>query len=271
MTEKTIPDFNPAAIAASGQCFRMRPASPDMIDVVAFRKHLRIECLGGENYRFSCGESEFQSVWAPYFDLDTDYNAIAGLCDSEDACLADAVQYGRGLRILRQEPWETLISFIISQRKNIPAITKAVESLCLAFGEPIADEYGTWHAFPTPESILKAREGALESCRLGYREKYIVAAARAVREGMLDFAQMEQLSDEQLYRQLISLYGVGEKVAGCVMLFGFHRLAACPVDVWISRIIQGIYHGDSPFAKYPGYAGVMQQYLFNYRNQLKDL
>lgn len=271
MVEIRIPDFAPAKIAASGQCFRMSQESSKFIDVVAFRKHLRIECLGGENFRFSCSESEFQLIWAPYFDLDTDYGAIADLCDLNDNCLTSAVAFGRGLRILRQDPWETLVSFIISQRKNIPAIKKAVEDMCLVFGEPIIDEYGIWHGFPHPESITEAAEGALASCRLGYREKYIASAARAATQGQLDFDKMALLDDDQLYRLLLSIYGVGTKVASCIMLFGFHRLGIYPVDVWIQRIIDVVYHGESPFKRYPGYAGVMQQYLFNFRNQLKEL
>ncbi len=131
--------------------------------------------------------------------------------------------------------------------------------------------FGIWYAFPAPDAIISAPVELLSSCRLGYREKYVVTAALAACEGKLDFDRMAGFDDERLYRELITIYGVGAKVANCVMLFGFHRLAVCPVDVWIGRIMDDVYHGDPPFGKYPGYAGVIQQYLFHYRHHIKDL
>lgn len=254
--------FDPEAIAQSGQCFRMRVIAPGRVEVIHRGKHLAIESLGGESFGFSCTEKEFHGVWHDYFDLSTDYGAFIRAVDKDDAYLTQAVQSGRGLRILNQDPWEVLISFILSQRKSIPAIRDGDEKLCRRFGSRMMLENREEYAFPAPKRLAEASLEELAACSLGYRAPYIQSAARSVTLGETDLHALKELSDEALLQKLLTLSGVGIKVASCVMLFGYHRLDLAPVDVWIQRVIDQEYNGEPPFHKYKGFAGVMQQYMF---------
>ncbi len=263
-----ITNFDPRAIAASGQCFRMLETSPGQVQVIALNRHLVITCLKEDSFEFSCPDEEFQTVWRPYFDLDTDYDAYLSAVDETDDYLLRAAHLGQGLRILRQDPWETLISFILSQRKSIPAIRDSIEKLCSHLGEPLPIKGRQLYAFPSPEAIANAPQEVLKACSVGYRGPYIQATARAVARGEIDLSDLSSLDDDALRDGLLSLSGVGVKVAHCVMLFGYHRLNSAPVDVWIQRVIDLHYGGASPFDRYPGIAGVMQQYMF-YERMLK--
>ncbi len=262
MLIRQIRHFDPEAIAESGQCFRMRIVAPGRVEVIHRDKRLLIDSLKEERFGFSCTQEEFQSVWHNYFDLSCDYGAFISAVDKDDAYLTHAAQAGQGLRILRQDPWEVLISFILSQRKSIPAIRDGIDKLCRRFGSPLMTGEREEHAFPTPQRLAEASVTELAECSLGYRSPYIQAAARSVASGETDLDALKDLSDGTLLQKLLSLYGVGIKVASCVMLFGYYRLDAAPVDVWIQRVIDSEYGGISPFARYEGYAGVMQQYMF---------
>ena len=262
MLIRTIKHFDPEAIAESGQCFRMRTKAPGSVEVIHRGRRLVIETIGEEKFGFSCTQEEFHDVWADYFDLSTDYQEFLNAVDHEDTYLARAAEAGRGLRILRQDPWEVLISFILSQRKSIPAIRDGIEKLCRRFGSPLAMGNREDYAFPVPHRLAQASLEELSACSLGYRAPYIQASARSVASGEMDLDEIESLSDELLLQKLLDLHGVGVKVASCVMLFGYHRLNLAPVDVWIQRVIENEYGGVSPFPNYPGFAGVMQQYMF---------
>jgi N-glycosylase/DNA lyase len=196
--------------------------------------------------------------------LDCDYAAIRAAADPQDTFLVRACDYGRGIRLLRQEPWEMLISFIISQRKNIPAIKTCVESLCARYGEQIEFGGEALFAFPTAERLAALEEAHFLACSLGYRAKYVLAAARLVASGALDLDANGSLNDPELYVSLLTVPGVGEKVANCVMLFGYHRLSRFPRDVWINRVEEREYGGAFPLERYPDTAGVLQQYVFYY-------
>lgn len=262
MLVRQIPHFDLDAIMASGQCFRLCEKTPGTFLVPAGRRAVTVQALGDGRFAFDCTGSEFDEFWAGYFDLDTDYGGMIHSIDPSDGYLLRAAEYGSGLRILRQDPWETLISFILSQRKSIPAIRDCVERLCACFGE---ETDGALCAFPTPAALAGAQEAALRGCALGYRAPYVLKTARAVAEGQIDLKALRALDDEAMRRTLMTLPGVGVKVANCVMLFGYHRLCASPVDVWIQRVIDEQYGGISPFARYGENAGVMQQYMFFYR------
>ena len=263
-----ITNFDPRAIAASGQCFRMLETAPGQVEAIALNRHLVITCLAQDSFEFSCSDNEFQTVWRPYFDLQTDYGAYLSAVDETDAYLLEAAHLGQGLRILRQDPWETLISFILSQRKSIPAIRDSIEKLCRYLGNPLSIKDRQIYAFPSPEAIASAPQEVLKSCSVGYRGPYIQATAQAVAQGRIDLSALFGLDDDALRDSLLSFCGVGVKVAHCVMLFGYHRLDSAPVDVWIQRVIDLHYGGTSPFDRYPGIAGVMQQYMF-YERMLK--
>ena len=249
-----IKDFDIKKIAESGQAFRITEEIPGIWRVIAENKVLRID---------SAAPQVPDSFWSNYFDLQTDYESYRRAIPASDEFLTKAAEYGEGIRILRQDPWEMLITFIISQRKNIPAIKKSVEDICSRYGSPIPGEEGL-HAFPSPKQLVQATESELRECSLGYRVPYIMKASAMVCDGLLDLAAAAHLNDEELMEKLLEVPGVGPKVANCVRLFGYHRIAAFPIDVWIARVIEQQYSGDFPFELYDGFGGVIQQYMFYY-------
>lgn len=242
-------------IARSGQCFRMH-AEGSTIFLRAGSRFLEIRDAGKGVLDLSCGESEFP-FWSHYLDLHGPYAKAIRQIPQEDTYLRSCAACCRGLHLLRQDPFETLISFIISQRKSIPAIEQCVEKLCALCGE--ADSAG--FAFPSPEALASCSLNDLRGCSLGYRAPYVLETARLVCASPLP-PPNTRLSDEKLLARLLSYPGVGIKVAHCVMLFGYHRLASAPVDVWIQRVIDKRYHGVNPFPALGPYAGLYQQYMF---------
>ncbi len=262
MIIRRIRHFDPEAICESGQCFRMRSISPGQVEVLHTDKMLLIESLGDEMFTFHCTQEDFDSIWIAYFDLDVDYAFYQDAVDKADDYLLRAARWGIGLRILNQDPWEMLVSFILSQRKSIPAIRDGIAKLCRRFGAPLDCPGREEHAFPTPHALAEASLDDLLACSLGYRAPYVQSAARAVACGDINLQEMRDMDDAQLMEKLLSIHGVGIKVASCVMLFGFHRLDMAPVDVWIQRVIDQEYGGISPFSKYKGFGGVMQQFMF---------
>lgn len=263
MTVDIHDDMDLEKIAESGQCFRMKETSPGTWRVLSRDQMLFIRKVEGPRFQVSCSESEWDTIWYPYFDLDRNYSAIRekykGRNEFTDRCM-DA---GRGLRILRADPFEMLITFIISQRKNIPAISASVEKICKRYGHMIGrDEDQDIYSFPTAEEMTRADEKGLSECSLGYRTPYILDAVSRVSDGRLNFEKMRKLDDRQLFDTLCTVKGVGVKVANCVELFGYARTSRAPVDVWIQRAIDQHYGGVNPFSEYGDEAGIIQQYIF---------
>lgn len=253
-------DFNLTKIADSGQCFRMNQRDDGSWSIIAEDRYCVATVDHLDIVTIDC-PSDDNGFWKEYFDLNTDYSRFRESADKTDAFLSAAVDCGKGIRILRQDPWEMLITFIISQRKNIPAIKACVEKLCTRWGSEI--EKGVY-AFPTPEELSKATLSELSDCSLGYRAEYVYLAAKAVSNEEVDLYGLMDLSDEDLLTELLKFKGVGVKVANCVSLFGYYRIAAFPIDVWIDRVQKAYYNGRFPVEKYQGYAGIMQQYIFYY-------
>lgn len=250
-------DFDPAKIAASGQCFRVQQAGEGW-QFITGQHLLRLQPYTAHRWQADCTRCTWQRIWSPYFDFGRDYAAIRAAIPPQDAYLCAAAQYGKGVRVLRQDAWEMLITFIISQRKSIPAIKKCVEALCTAFGAQLAPGV---YAFPTPQALRRAGVDELAKCGLGYRTPYVQAAAQSVAGKTLDLKALANLPDEELLAALMQCYGVGVKVANCVALFAYGRVACAPVDVWIERVIATYYAGRNPFPQY-GNAGILQQYMF---------
>jgi N-glycosylase/DNA lyase len=267
MIVEEYPHFDIQKIAESGQCFRLNRIGDHEWLLIAFGKVLHIIMERKGRYCFSCGRKEFESLWKDYFDLETDYGKFAERIPKKDLFLQKAAAYSDGIRILRQDPWEILISFIISQRKSIPAIQTSVEKLSAAFGKKIPDGTKTYYAFPRPEELSRADYDDILACSVGYRAPYIYRAAKMCASGELDLMSLSELDDAALREKLLSVNGVGEKVAGCVMLFGYHRTGAFPVDVWIQRMMDLHYDGHFPIKRYRGFAGIIQQYIFYYGRQ----
>ena len=210
----------------------------------------------------SSDEQQFSQLWRDYFDCDTDYAAIFAV----DAFTAAAADFGRGIRILRQEPWEALCTFILSQCNNIPRITGIVDRLCTLLGKPISFEQQTLYAFPTPEQLANCTPEDLASLRAGYRTPYLIAAAQAVCSGAVDFSALSRMDTDAARREIMQLRGVGRKVADCFLLFGLHKLDAFPVDTWMKKAA-AYYSGDMKRFINSPYAGVYQQYFFFYTRE----
>ena len=270
MIEYVIPDFNIDQIARSGQCFRFRREGKGRYSLIAGGKWLDIE-QNGENVRFSCTENEFEGFWRDYFDLNADYGRYKSKVAKRDAYLRAAVETGSGLRILRQELWETIICFIISQQNNIPRITKCVDGLCTLFGEARQNENGeVYHAFPTAERLAQCTPEELSPIRLGYRAKYICATARQVASGAVDLEKVARMKYADAKNKLLRLTGVGIKVAECICLFGLHHIDAFPIDTHIRQMLDAHYPKGFPLTRYRGFAGVMQQYAFFYELEMQN-
>ncbi len=194
-----------------------------------------------------------------YFDLETDYGAVKARFSS-DKMLKAAAEHSGGIRILRQEPFETLISFIISQNNNIPRISGIIGRLCESFGEKITDG---GYSFPTAQKLRGIKPEDLAPLRAGFRARYIADAVEKVNSGEVDFAEIDALPLDEARECLKRIVGVGDKVADCVLLFAFHKLDAFPKDVWIKRIMAEYYPNGLPDCV-KGAEGIAQQYLFDY-------
>lgn len=277
--------FDLGQIAGSGQCFRMIPCpdSEHTYTIISGTKFLKAR-QKKDSVEFFCPESELP-FWENYFDMDTDYAAILASIDTFDLYLKEAGEFGRGIRILRQDPWEMIITFIISQQKTIPAIRNLVEILSRRYGTPLTpagEPSGTVYAFPTPPQLSQASLEELLDLKLGYRAKYIHRVCKDACEGRLDLALLPSLSYPEAMNYLTGFYGIGEKVANCICLFGLHHIDAFPVDTWIKKILDREYAPKSHipaglpkaryydflikehFSRYQGFSGVLQQYIFYY-------
>ncbi len=262
MEIRIVDDFSPEKIMESGQCFRVRRFPDGAWRFITGGSALYLRPLGENSWEASCSPEKWSSLWEPYFDLERDYAALRRRAAGKHPYIDAAMALGKGLRILRQDPWEMLLTFIISQRKSIPAIGSAVETLAARWGEPLPSDREELFAFPKPEAMAGVTEAELRACALGYRAPYVLDAVRKVSGGEVDLAALGRLEDEALFRALQAIRGVGKKVAECVCLFGYGRLCRVPVDVWIDRAIREECGGCEPFSAYGADAGVMQQYVF---------
>lgn len=266
MTVSITDDFDLAKIAESGQCFRWSRMGEDCYRILHGDRCLYIEKTGEGTYRLDCGEREYETVWKPYLDLGENYAQIRGCIDPRrDPFLYRAAEHEAGIRILRQDPWETLVSFLISQNRNIPAIKRSIEALAQAAGEGKTDGRGqVYYTFPTPEAVAAMSETDLKACKLGYRWKYVRAAALDILAGKLSLKELAGWEGHEAIQRLTELYGVGVKVASCVALYGLHHTDAFPIDIWVKRVLENEYPQGYPYESYRPYNGLCQQYLFAY-------
>lgn len=259
MVEKRISHFSLDEILKSGQCFRMRELEKGIFEIINKDRCLLAK-QEGDRVCFYCEEEEFSSIWESYFDLDQDYEVYIQKADDKDVYLQNAIHMASGVRILRQDLWEMIVSFLISQQNNIVRIRKCIQNLCKAYGE----KKGNYYAFPTPQALADLEEDALKECNLGYRSKYVVRSAKMIKEGQVDLEKIKTLPYEEAKQELLKLFGVGVKVADCVCLFGLHHLEAFPIDTHIKQALDAHYKKGFPRKRYQGFEGVIQQYIFYY-------
>lgn len=267
---KNVPDFDLRHIFDCGQCFRFNCTSEGTYEGVAFGKALRISQQGDEVILYETSEEDFKNIWYSFFDLGRDYGEIKKRVSCDEA-MSEASEYGFGIRILRQELWETLISFIISASNNIPRIKGIVERLCEGFGERITYMGGEYYTFPSPDRIASLTKEELSVIRAGFRDKYILDAAKRIVSGEISLEYIQSLPTPDAKAELMKISGVGNKVSDCILLFGLNRADSFPVDVWIKRIMEYCYFGreasikevsELANEKFGELGGFAQQYLF---------
>lgn len=252
-------DFNLDETLDCGQAFRWRKIDSDFdCSYTGFflNQPLTISTKDGQFIFHNTTEEDFLNIWMDYFDFKTDYSEIKKLL-SKDKTLAKACKFASGIRLLRQDSWEALCSFIISQNNNIPRIKGIISRLC---------EY--YQGFPTPQELASENIDALSFLRAGFRAKYILDASRLVASGELDLDKVAIMPISDARKALMTIKGVGPKVAECALLFGMYRTEAFPIDVWIKRVLEEYYpEGFPSFAK--NISGIAQQYLFHYIRNLE--
>ena len=258
------PDFDPQKIFECGQCFRWDAdkTKPYIYTGVAKGRAAQVQ-RRGDTICITSTKEDFETIWRDYFDLDRDYEAIRKKLSIDDF-MHKATLYGAGIRILKQDPWEALCSFIISQCNNISRIKKIINTLCLEFGQEFQVGDTKHYTFPTAQTLAKQTEEDLTPLRCGYRAAYILKAALAVANGEIDLEEITKQPQNTARLQLKKLHGVGDKVADCVMLFGLNKLDAFPIDVWMKRAIAQHYNSNFNPNIFTPYAGIAQQYMFNY-------
>lgn len=267
-----IEDFDLKQTLECGQCFRYECISDNEYIIIAKNRMIHVKQEEHILYFYNSTLEDVQTIWIPYFDLNRDYGAIKKWLIEKDDLIEDAIKQKYGVRILNQDFFEMLITFIISQNKQIPHIMQIVERISERFGEYIGEWNGkSYYSFPTPEALSKATEQDFLDMKAGFRAKYLVDACSKVVNQELSEEELRQMNYGEALEKIQIIKGVGEKVGNCVLLFGLGRREAFPIDVWMIRIMERLYF-DKPvkkeemqaFAKdhFGEYGGYAQQYLF---------
>ena len=251
-----IADFSLAETLECGQCFRWKQTDSGAYTGSAFGKRLTVRQTDDKLLFSGADEQEFLTCWRPYFDLDVNYTKIRRALANMHPVLKKAAAFAPGIRILNQEPFEALCSFIISQNNNIPRIKGIIARLCELFAEEP-------DCFPGPELLAARKEADLAPLRAGWRAGYLLDAAQKTASGQIDFNKIKALPLDEARAELMKIRGVGPKVAECTLLYGLHRLEAFPMDVWMKRAMETLFPGKTADDFGP-YAGVAQQYIFHY-------
>lgn len=252
-------DFGLDETLDCGQAFRWAKTKSDTYSGYFFNTPLTISCESKSDGIFrlhNTDEETLFNVWYNYFDFDTDYGELKKQF-SEDETMAKACEYAGGIRILKQNSWEALTSFIISQNNNIPRIKGIISRLC--------EHY---HEYPTVTDMSDETVESLGYLRSGFRAKYLIDAVSKLNNGEIDLNSIAKMPIDDARKALMTIKGVGPKVAECVLLFGMYRVEAFPIDVWVKRVMERWYPNGLPDC-IKGYEGIAQQYLFHYIRNLK--
>ena len=257
-------NFDIAQIFDCGQCFRFgkHTSKDNTYCGVAYGKYLEIAQTDNE-ITINCDEKSYKNLWHRYFDLDNDYSFYINSF-TDDSVLHKASVFSNGIRILKQEPWETLCSFIISQNNNIPRIKGIVENISKTFGNKFEHNGSEYYSFPSADALAEAGEDKIFALKTGFRAKYIYDAASKVASGEINLNSIYDMNLNDALQTLMQIKGVGPKVASCVLLFGFSKYDAFPIDVWVKKILAKYYSDGIPAHLSGKYAGIAQQYLCYY-------
>lgn len=258
-------DFNPKQILESGQMFRYHKTESGY---KIFSKNLFCSLIYDNDHVIM--SSNQPDYFCHYFDLRRDYGSIKQALSGYPN-LTQALEFGKGIRILNQDPAETVFSFIVSANNNLPRIRQIIQKLCDKFGE----DMGAYRAFPTASRLARASLSQLYEAGTGYRAEYILQAAGAIRDGFLQ--DLSKMDTQTARKHLMSLKGIGGKVADCILLFGYHREDVFPTDVWIARVYEKYYAHCGQCTReqmalelcklFGNLSGYAQQYLFYHIRQ----
>ncbi len=252
-----------------GQCFRFYKLGDKHYKIVAYSRELFILQQDGVTEFYPTNLEDFNSIWLKYFDLERDYDEIKQQLAKNDPILSTAIEFAGGIRILNQQPFETIISFIVSQNNRIPMIKKVINNISNRFGDKINEEY----AFPTLEQFICRSVDEINECKTGFRGKYIHDAINKISEGLIKLESFHEKTTVDLKNELMSIHGIGTKVADCILLFSCGRHEVFPTDVWVKRIMSELYLKNSASLAqiskaatelFGSNAGFAQQYLFHY-------
>lgn len=274
-----VRNFNIKQILECGQCFRWEKVGELNYIGVAHGRVIEVIQENDKVTILNTNEEDFNNIWLDYFDLKRDYSEIKRGLEHDDI-LGKSVEYGYGIRLLNQEHFELLISFIISARNSIPSIMKTIKKISQKWGTPIEYKGNTYYTFPTPEQLKDATEEEIKETGASFRSKYIVDTITKVNESSYDFdlERISKLNADECHTALQNFKGVGSKVADCIMLFSMRKYSAFPVDVWVKRAMIFFYGAEDAslnkiriFArdKFGELAGFAQQYLFYYARENK--
>ncbi|WP_125152904.1 DNA-3-methyladenine glycosylase family protein [Clostridium rectalis] len=282
---KGVKNFELPHIFECGQCFRWNIKENGNYIGVAFGHVIEVEKKDDNVILYNSSEKEFNSLWVDYFDLKRDYSEIKKIL-SRDELLKKSVDFGYGIRLLKQDPFELIVSFIISANNRIPMIKKAIKNISEKWGESILYNGNIYYSFPSIENLHKASQEELESCGVGFRGKYIKHTVEKIYNSMnsenkeydkiFDINWIKIQNDDECHTALQNFIGIGPKVADCIMLFSMGKYSAFPVDVWVKRAMQHFYLApdvslkkirDFARNKFGDLSGVAQQYLFYYARE----
>lgn len=282
---KGVKNFNIKQILECGQCFRWEKISDTNYIIVAYRRVIEVVQNGDDVIIYNTNLKDFEDIWREYFDLDRDYSKIKEEL-SKDELLSKSVDFGYGIRILNQEPFEILISFIVSARNSIPAIMKTIKKISERWGDELHYKGNTYYAFPTPEQVKEATLDEIKETGASFRSKYILDTIARVNEALenpdneelkiYDLDYIKSLDADECHLALQKFMGVGAKVADCIMLFSMAKHSAFPVDVWIKRAMIHFYLAPDVSLnkirvfgrdKFGELSGLAQQYLFYYARE----
>lgn len=281
--------FDVSKVFDCGQCFRFDPVTSSNHEFefagCAHGRYISVAQDKDTLYIYNATARDYAEIWENYLGLDRDYEEINRdiVSLSQNQALADAVCRSSGIRILKQEPWEAVCSFIISQNNNIPRIKKLVAALSASCGEKIdvslmeghiadahKEQKGHFYSFPSPELVNSLGISGLAELKMGFRAKYIFDATEKWLGGNIDLEYLDSAGTDECITHLCAVKGIGVKVACCALLFGFAKLDAFPVDVWIKKVIAKYFDEDFEPSSLGNYAGIAQQYLFYYERYLQS-
>ena len=271
-------DFEPQHVFDCGQCFRWLREEDGSYTGVVQGRVINVKKENDLIIFDNTNKEDFENIWFDYFDLRRNYTEIKNELKVMDEYLDKATEFGQGIRILQQDGWEMLISFIISANNRIPMIQRAINNLSERYGKFIGEYRGKkYYAFPTPQELSQVSVEDIRSCQTGFRDKYIKSVVDYVSENNVDVLSYRKLNTDECIKELVKFNGVGPKVADCIALFGMQKYDTFPVDVWVKRVMEEFYVEDSlslpkirKFAleKFGDLAGFAQQYLFYYAREL---